>query len=304
MTIQKLTPEQEKYLPIFRQEYLDIALSTKKIDRQKLENALADAYEVIGKKKPILVILQSPYQAMMAIKFIEVFTKKDIGDKLRDQLWNQLRDQSIWNQNFLWGSHDIYWIAWARFAQNIGVKLEKKTARHLDIMERISRECEWWWPYEGICFVSEKPETKWDDNNRLHAERGPAVRYEDGYELYAWHGVTIPGQWIKDKNSLTPQIALKHPNMEQRRAACEILGWANILKELDAKIIDQDADPQIGVLLEVNIPDIGKENFLKVLCGTGREFALPVPPDMKTALQANAWTWALEDYEYKPEVRT
>jgi hypothetical protein len=78
------------------------------------------------------------------------------------------------------------------------------------------------------------------------------------------------------------------------------------LNELQAKVIDRDADPEIGELLEVEIPEIGTERFLKVLCGTGREFALPVPPDMKTALQANAWTFGVEDVRdfLKPEVRT
>jgi len=93
---------------------------------------------------------------------------------------------------------------------------------------------------------------------------------------------------------LTSQEALKVSNMEQRRAACEILGWAKILKELNATVIDQDEDPMIGTLVEVDIPEVGKEKFLKVLCGTGREFAIPVPPDMKTALQSNAWSFNLK----------
>ena len=94
-------------------------------------------------------------------------------------------------------------------------------------------------------------------------------------------------------------------NIEQRRAACEILGWAKILKELDAKIINEDGDPEIGTLVEVNLPDLGKERFLRVLCGTKREFAIPVPPDMKTAVAAQAWTWGLELEDFiVPEVRT
>ncbi len=95
-------------------------------------------------------------------------------------------------------------------------------------------------------------------------------------------------------------------NIEQRRAACEILGWNAILSALDAKTIDRDGDPQIGELVEVSIPDIGRERFLRVRCGTGREFALPVPPDMKTALQANAWTFGFDDFRQflKPEIRT
>jgi hypothetical protein len=77
------------------------------------------------------------------------------------------------------------------------------------------------------------------------------------------------------------------------------------LKELDARTVDVDGDPEIGELLEVNLPDSGREKFLRVLCGTRREFALPVPNDMKTALEAQAWTWGMTPSEFiKPEIRT
>jgi hypothetical protein len=98
--------------------------------------------------------------------------------------------------------------------------------------------------------------------------------------------------------------ALHWANVEQRRAACEILGWQHILAELDAKVIDKDADAQIGTLLEVNLPDSGPERFLSVRCGTGRQFALPVPREVDTALAANAWTYGLDKLSFKPEIRT
>ena len=61
----------------------------------------------------------------------------------------------------------------------------------------------------------------------------------------------------------------------------------------------------IGNLVEVDIPQIGREKFLKVVCGTGRQFAIPVPPEMKTALEANAWTFGLTPEELLPlEIRT
>jgi hypothetical protein len=104
---------------------------------------------------------------------------------------------------------------------------------------------------------------------------------------------------------LTAKEAITWSNIEQRRAACEILGWAKILQELDAKVINEDGDPEIGTLVEVELPDIGKEKFLRVMCGTKREFALPVPPEMKTALQAQSWTWGLDEKDFTiPEVRT
>ena len=191
----------------------------------------------------------------------------------------------------MWGSQDLFWIAWGKFAEKIGVNLKPETSSNLDIMDRIGRQCEWWWPYEGICFVSEKPiSIKWDDQRRLHGERGPAIEYEDGYSLYAWHGLRIPAEWIIDKTHLTPQIALTWQNVEQRRCACEILGWNNVLEHpsLNPKIIDRD-EPHIGTLIEVDLPDAPKQRFIKFQCGTGRWFAESVnDKSFDTALKANA----------------
>lgn len=161
----------------------------------------------------------------------------------------------------------------------------------------------WLLPFENICLVTEPHSEIYLDNHHfLHNEQGPAVTYPDGYEVYIWRGRDIPKDWII--NRPTVQDALTWRDTEQRRIAIEILGWDNILNELDARTIDKDEDPQIGELLSVNLPDIGREKFLRVTCGTGRKFALPVPPEMKTALEANAWTWRLEPDQYKPEVRT
>ncbi|HEX7931166.1 MAG TPA: hypothetical protein VF470_09725, partial [Sphingomicrobium sp.] len=219
--------------------------------------------------------------------------------------WSQLWDQNLYNGNYLWGSQDLYWIAWAKFGEKIGVKFTPESSRRLDIMDRIGSQCEWWWPYENIVVACERPtRVKWDDQRRLHCENGPAVEYADGYGLTAWHGVRVPPEWLEGKVP-NAREALTWANMEQRRAACEIIGWHNILAELNAKTINQDDNPEIGELVRVNIPDIGEEQFLRVQCGTGRQFALPVPPNMKTARQANAWTYGFDNPEdYQLEIRT
>jgi len=174
-------------------------------------------------------------------------------------------------------------------------------------MEGLSRQCEWWWPYEGICFVSEKPmQVNWD-GEVLHSETGPAVLYEDGYAVYSWRGTGIPSEWIESPKSLTPEMAITWDNVEQRRCIAEILGWHNILIDprLNARSINKDQDPQIGELIEVDIPDVGTERFLKVVCGTDRDFALPVPPETKTALDAQAWlNFCTTEDILKLEVRT
>jgi len=146
--------------------------------------------------------------------------------------------------------------------------------------------------HEKFCIVSDFPERIMiDDQNRPHCENGPSHRWRDGWSLYHWHGVVVPQEWIECKETLTAEIALSQTNIELRRAACEIVGWENILTQLSAKSINKDEDPEIGELIEVSLPDAGKEKFLRVTCGTGRKFAIPVPPTMKTALQANAWTY-------------
>lgn len=156
-----------------------------------------------------------------------------------------------------------------------------------------------------FCIVSDFPEfIKVDRANRPHCENGPSHRWRDGWSLYHWHGVVIPAEWV---TGLPPSAkeALTWENIEQRRAACEIIGWNKILKELDAKTINADGDEEIGTLIEVEIPDSGKERFLCVKCGTGRKFAIPVPKECETALEANLWTYNLPaDIDYLPEVRT
>jgi hypothetical protein len=158
--------------------------------------------------------------------------------------------------------------------------------------------------YDTAVIIQDRPEIiRFDDRGLLHAENGPSVRYRDGFSVYSWHGVRIPGEWMTKPPTATE--ALYWDNMEQRRAACEIVGWVNILRELNAKTIDKDDDPMVGELVRVDIPDIGEEQFLRVLCGTGREFALPVPPTMRTALEANAWSYDIpEDFIRNLEVRT
>ena len=117
--------------------------------------------------------------------------------------------------------------------------------------------------HEDFCMVSDFPEVLMvDDQNRPHCENGPSHKWRDGWSIYHWHGVKVPSEWIEDKKTLTGAIALAVENTEQRRAACEIVGWDNVLKQLKAKVINKHENPEIGELLEVNIPDSGKERLL------------------------------------------
>ena len=143
-----------------------------------------------------------------------------------------------------------------------------------------------------------------DDDGRLHSMVGPAILWRDGYALYAWHGVIIPPEWTKGVFP-TAHKMLHWDNIEQRRAGCSMMGWAKILREINARVIDKDPNPLIGTLMEADIPDSGVERFLVVECGTGRKgIVLPVSKEATTAHEANASTWGLKPDQYRPEIRT
>ena len=282
--IESLTPAQEAQLDVYRDKWLAIGLSTDRVDPVRARPAVELLYRCGGLEPPEnITFVKGPYEAKAALKALGV-------------------DDSIVS-SCVFGSHEAGWLSFFDFFEHeVGIDLEHK----LDGLYAVAKECGWVTVYDEAAIVQDRPlHIKMDDQNRLHCEDGPAILYADGFDVYSWHGVRVPEEWIKDKKSLTAKTAITWENTEQRRAACEILGWINVLKELNSRVIDEDADEQVGTLLEVEIPDIGTERFLRVTCGTGRQFAIPVPPDMETALAANAWTFNIEpDVLRMLEVRT
>lgn len=136
----------------------------------------------------------------------------------------------------------------------------------------------------GVCL----PEAHLDERARLHSSIGPAFVWGKT-KTYWWHGEQIPAEWIENPDSVDPSLALTHPNIEKRRALCEILEWETILPRLDPTLLDEDIDPQIGSLYVADLPDHGEQKFLRVLEeSTGRRFALLAPDEATTALQAQS----------------
>jgi hypothetical protein len=276
--INTLTPEQEALLPVYRDRWLGIGLSTEVMDFERAKAALARCYTAVGLTPPTNVhYAKGPNDAFKIFKGIH--PKGGPSDFLN---------------NCIYGAHDAYWLSFFSYFQEVC----NFDLSMINGLVAYAKEGGWAWVDAHDAIIQERPQfIKMDEENRLHCEDGPAIQYLDGTQVYAWHGNRLDRSrwhWIDNKSTLTAKEALKQNNLEMRRIACEILGWVHILDELGATVIDADEDPMIGTLVEVDIPDVGVERFVKVVCGTGREFALPVPPDMKTALAANAWTFGIE----------
>ncbi len=169
-----------------------------------------------------------------------------------------------------------------------------------------------WEPHERLAMISgprythrefavvcDRPTLLRHENNVPHCADGPAVAWSDGFQAWYWRGVAVPRAWIETPDAVDCKAILSWRNIEQRRAATEILGWDRILGSVRARVVDQDTDPMIGTLLEADIPDSPGSRFLRVLCGTGRTFVLSVPPSVTTAREANAWTYSFEGEDAK-----
>lgn len=286
--IESLTPEQIAKFEDYVNEWTEIGLKTGPVDLPKAIEAAKLAYRLAKQPEPTqFYVAKSPKDAINLIQ--KLIPGKSASDIL---------------QEMAYGSQDASWLSLYKY---FAVELEIGDCADLQGLMELAKHTGWVSFYDEMVVFQDRPEyIKFDDRGVLHCETGPAIRFSDGYSLYAWHGVVIPEDWIEKRAELTPQVALGWENIEQRRCACEIVGWAKILRDLNAKVIDSDDDPMIGNLVEVDIPEIGPERFLQVLCGTGRTFAIPVPPTMRTALEAQAWTYDmdLKDFGSGPEVRT
>ena len=188
------------------------------------------------------------------------------------------------------------WAAWACYlaaARDVlGLRLPQHEA--YAAWEQAARHGGFRFMHAEFCLVSDFPAIlRVDAQHRPHCADGPSHRWRDGWSLYHWHGVAVPREWIEERDGVDVRAVLADRNVERRRAGMEIVGWNKALAALHATTVDADPNPEIGTLLRCDLPDAPGSLFLRVRCGTGREFVLPVPEDVKTAAEANAWTYGL-----------
>ncbi|PHS06394.1 MAG: hypothetical protein COA78_14350 [Blastopirellula sp.] len=168
--------------------------------------------------------------------------------------------------------------------------------------------------HEDFCIVSDFPEfIHMDAENRPHCEDGPSHRWRDGWSLYHWHGVKVPGEWIENRETIDPAEILKTENVEERAAGAAIIGWPRMLDVLKSKTIDKDENPDHGELIELTLPGLDRPGrFLKAECPRNGIIVEGVPYEsdidgspINTVLAAQAWRVGETPKSFEfPPVRT
>jgi hypothetical protein len=232
---------------------------------------------------------------------------------LRQQFWQSVVEplrlaifanngilQSRQNWDCSYGLHDADWIAYYDLLSRLGIR----GIQPLDGIKALAMTAGWWWPFDGICFLTSRPQELHRDNRgRLHHESRMAVSYPDGWGLYAWNGILVPEDVIVLNEPISLERINAEPNAEIRRVLIERFGLDNFLRAGNCIKLHQD---ETGTLYRMNVP--GDEPILVVQVvnstpepdGTFNEYFLRVPPTISRARQGVAWTFGLSEDEYYP----
>lgn len=360
--IEKLTEEQEVLLQDTLNKWLTIGRSCEPLNMDKVNLIVEDFYRRIGKEKPLILKFDSPYSCMIAIAMLKSANIKgnllndQLESQLNDQLWDQLRsrlwaqlraqlESQLWGQLYdqlrgqLWGQlgsqlyDQLNWSyfggsLWCnlevfyKYCHDIGVTYTSDQLELLDLWLRQSEEMSLWWPMEGICVVSERPEfLNTDDAGRLHNPDGPAIRYRDGWSVYAINGVRMPEKYFTEP--VTVDVIDQEENAEISRKLIERYGLQKYIEDSNAEKIAEDEwgilyrkdvlndEPIVMVSVLNSTPEeyeyegleerLEKREFRRSELGTPgkyKRYMLRVPPDTKTPLQGLAWMADMTEEEY------
>src|SRR5262249_26048810 len=164
-----------------------------------------------------------------------------------------------------------------------------------------------WVAHEAVALISERPNRYLEDaQGRLHCWDGPAIGWPDGNGIYRWHGLKVDPRACSP-DGLTAGLIQRERNVEVRRMMLERYGQEEFLMDVGAHLIDRSG---YGSLFETTLNDasggvtlvrfVEVENATVEPDGSCKRYMLLVPREVRTAKQAVAWTFGLEEHEYVP----
>lgn len=136
---------------------------------------------------------------------------------------------------------------------------EELNFQKLNLWAEIAQSCSWWLPFEHVIFASNRPlEIHKDQRTRLHNLNDMAVRFRDGWGLYAIHGVRVPAKYIETHSSkIDPAEVLKESNAQVRMAVISKIGFTQVLGKLSYKVVSKAPNPRLAEreneLIEFNL---------------------------------------------------
>jgi hypothetical protein len=198
------------------------------------------------------------------------------------------------------GPRELSWLGVYEFIRNV-LGLKSETAPLLPLMQ-VAMNTGWLQPHEHTCWLAERPSLlRSDAQGRLHDARGPALRFPDGWSVYAWKGVEIPRWLVEEPEKITLAAIDAETNVQVRRCMIEIMTPARYVALGGAAKVAED---ETGVLWRKTWLAYDAWAAVEVINatpepdGTRKHFFLQVPANLRTAQEAVAWTYGMRADTY------
>lgn len=282
--IDKLTPEQEAKIPMYREKWTKIGTCCDPCDFEKSKEFAILTYEQSGLQPPKhFHLCDSPIHAANLATDLKIqygLKPKKMSAEERKRAVQESYEEQIY------GYHEASWLSYYDFMlTELGIEECKK----LTGLMGMAQNCGWWSPYdENAIFQHRHTSCKLDEENQLHCEDGPAVHYPDNTSIWMIHGIGVTEQIVMAPETQTIDEINRESNQDVRSIRIERFGWVNYLRDSKAKCIDKrhnDVEGTKEALYKTNLDDVR----LVVTCPTGRMFALGVPNNISTCAQAQQW---------------
>ena len=125
--------------------------------------------------------------------------------------------------------------------------------------------------------------------NTCTTTAGPAVRFRDGWSIWAIDGVEVDEQVVLHPDTQSVQQIRRERNAEVKRIRIERYGWDRYLAEVGAEAIDRRRN-DIEATRETLFRTPDRERILVCACpSTARVYALAVPWNVQSCERAQGW---------------
>lgn len=265
--LETLSDAQVKKLPVYRDKWITIGMSTDSVSLEKCKEITIRHYKNLGLAEPEeFYLVESPRQA---IKLLKEKYKLDANSIIH---------------NFCYGFQDSFWLSYYDyFMQETDVKVSD------DVMPLIelSKECGWWSPYENVVVFQNRPSKIVMEDGSVQCTTGPAIEYSDGFVVYIIDGSRVTEQIVMRPETLTLKQINKEDDLDIRSIMIDRFGWTRYLKESNAKCINKFSNLVEGTKEALFQSSQGSR--LVVSCPTGRVFSIGVPTSCMTCVDAQSW---------------
>ena len=203
--------------------------------------------------------------------------RSSVGESVWDSVWDSVR-------NACYGQHDAGWLGfYDYFLRVVNLPIER-----IQGLANAAKFIGWWWPFENALIMTDRPRVLHMNNKELHHDRGPAIKYADGFSVWSLNGVRVPRCLVETKaEELDAKKLMKVKNAEIRREFVRKMGVDLVCQRLNAKRIDKCGNYEL-LLLDLN--DGRQRPYLKMLNPSiGTWHVEGVHPDCNTVEKALNW---------------